>query len=254
MKSPALEFAGYRTDFSTQDGGGMIEERIFSDREKLAEALASSVADSLISGLEARERASLVVSGGSTPGPFFARLRTLELAWERVTITLADERWVDPSSDASNERLVRETLLQDRAATAGFVPLKTPDSTPEEAGQEVVGRLAPHLPFEVVVLGMGGDGHTASLFPCDRRQNAAIWDGEESGTLVVPGYPETAPHPRLSLTPRALLDCRRLILHITGDAKREVYRRAQRPGPVQELPIRCVLHQEQRDVEVYWAP
>lgn len=230
-------------------GRGMVRELKFDDSQSLAKALASSVADSLYGTLTGRPRASLVVSGGSTPLPFFHQLRTLELPWLQVDVTLADERWVDADHEASNERFIRRELLQEMASSARFVGLKTAHGTPEEGVEEVARRIDPLRPFDVVVLGMGGDGHTASLFPDDPM----ILDRLASDALCVPARPPSQPLPRLSLTPEALSGCQRMILHITGEAKRELYLRAKEPGPVEELPIRAFLHGTV-DVDVYWSP
>ena len=228
---------------------GKIREMLFDDRQSLAESLASSVADSLYGTLTGRPRASLVVSGGSTPLPFFRHLRTLELPWLQVDITLADERWVDAGHEASNESFVARELMQDLAASARFIGLKTPHATPEEGCDAVARAITPLRPFDIVVLGMGGDGHTASLFPDD----PLITQRLDTGELCVAARPPSQPLPRLSLTPKAFERTQRLILHITGEDKREVYDRARKPGPVEELPIRAFLHGP-TDVDVYWSP
>lgn len=228
---------------------GKIREMLSDDRQSLAEALASSVADSLYATLTGRPRASLVVSGGSTPLPFFHHLRKLDLPWRQVDVTLADERWVDAENEASNERFVGRELLQELAASARFIGLKTPHASPEEGCNEVSGAVSPLRPFDVVVLGMGGDGHTASLFPDD----PLIAGHLASEELCVAARPPSQPLPRLSLTPTALDGCQRLILHITGEQKREVYRRAKASGPPEQLPIRAFL-QGPADIDVYWSP
>ncbi|MEO1085798.1 MAG: 6-phosphogluconolactonase [Acidobacteriota bacterium] len=226
-----------------------VREIFFDDRESLAESLASSIADSLYGTLTGRPRASLVVSGGSTPRPLFKALQGLELPWLQVDVTLADERWVDAEHDASNERFVRTELLADLAASAHFLPLKSEKASPEEGGPEIEAKLRRLLPFDVTVLGMGGDGHTASLFPDDPQ----IDDRLASDALCVAARPPSQPLPRLSLTPKALWTSRRLVLHITGQDKLDVYRRALQPGPVSELPIRAFLRGP-TPIDVYWAP
>ena len=217
----------------------------------LAAGLADSVARDLRSAISERGEASLVVSGGSTPRPFFEDLSQRPLPWSHVQVTLADERWVSPDDDASNERLVRQHLLVKKARKAKLIGLKTPAATPEE-GREACEQALERIdrPFDVVVLGMGGDGHTASLFP-DAAELEAGLDPSSSQTCLAVRPPE-APHPRISLTLAALLNSRRLILHITGDEKMAVYKRASEPGPATELPIRAVL--ESGRVEVWWAP
>ncbi len=198
-----------------------------------------------------RGTASLVVSGGSTPKPLFEHLSRQSLAWDRVRVTLADERWVPADHEASNERLVRRHLLVGEAAAAELIGLKTPDPTPE-AGREACERALARLPrpFDVVVLGMGGDGHTASLFPDAPELGAGL--DPETGHTCLAVRPPAAPHPRMSLTLSAITGSRKLVLHITGEDKRQVYLSASKPGPAEELPIRAVL--ESGRVEVWWAP
>lgn len=225
----------------------------FKDSPTLVAALANQVAELLRSGIRERGRASLVVSGGSTPVPFFAALSELTLDWGKVVITLADERWVDPSDADSNERLVREHLLQNRAAAARFVGLKTGASTAVQGEKECGDRLAPlPKPFDALILGMGNDGHTASLFPQAARLGEAL--SLDSGKLCLAITPPVAPHERMTLTLPALLHSRQIILHLVGAGKREVYEKALGEGPVAEMPIRAVLLQAIAPVTVFWAP
>lgn len=230
-----------------------VLETAFDQPETLAEALAESLADDLRRAVEERGAASLVVSGGSTPLPLFAALSKTPLPWEKVWVTLADERWVEPSDAASNEKLVRDHLLRGAAAAARFVALKTPAATPEEGEAECEARLAEMpRPFDVVVLGMGGDGHTASLFP-DAPELAQALE-LDSGRLCRAMRPAKTPNPRITLTLPALIESRRVVIHITGEAKREVYRQALTPGPAQELPVRAVLNHGPEPLDVYWSP
>ena len=231
----------------------MPEFKEFKDSGTLVAVLAAQVADLLRAGIRERGRASLVVSGGSTPVPFFAALSELALDWEKVTITLADERWVDTSDADSNEHLVRQHLLQNRAVVASFVGLKTGAATAVQGEKECADRLAllPR-PFDVLILGMGNDGHTASLFPQATRFGEAL--ALDSGLLCMGITPPVAPHERMTLTLPALLQSRQIILHLVGPGKREVYERALAKGPVAEMPIRAVLGQTATPVTVFWAP
>jgi 6-phosphogluconolactonase len=168
-------------------------------------------------------------------------------------VTLADERWVETTADASNERFVRENLLAGPAAAAHFVGLKNPAPTPEAGADWATRALTrvPH-PFDVVVLGMGDDGHTASLFPGSMALARALDPGAAPGCVAINAL--VAPHARVSLNLAALLDARRIVLHIEGDAKWAVYQRARTPGTAAELPVRAVLQQKEVPVDVYWAP
>lgn len=228
-------------------------EHRFPDSLALARALSGEIQVDLHEAIEARDEASLVVSGGRTPKRLYEQLRTEKLAWSKVWITLADERWVETSSAASNERFVRETLLCDAAAAAHFIPLKNPAPTPE-AGAEWATRALTRAPrpFDVVVLGMGEDGHTASLFPGSLALARALDASAAPACIAVNAL--VAPHARMSLNLAALLDSRRIILHIEGEAKWQVYQRARTPGAAAELPIRAILHQKETPVDVFWAP
>lgn len=224
--------------------------------DRLAHDLAGFVAERLRDGLARRGEALLVVSGGSTPMPFFRALSALALDWSRVTITLADERWVPPDHDDSNERLVRAGLLQGLAARARFVPLFNGAASPE-SGLEAAAQALAVLPWpaDAVVLGMGGDGHTASLFPYapELRDALADGDGPRCLPISVPA-PPNVPLPRLSLTRRALLDTRCLLVHIHGSAKLALLEQAQQDGPPEQWPIRLALRQDQVPCEVFHAP
>lgn len=230
-----------------------VHEHRFPDRQALAAALAGEIKVDLEEAIAARGAGSLVVSGGRTPTLLFTLLRGEKLDWTRVWVTLADERWVETTAEASNERLVRETLLAGPAAAAHFVGLKNPAPTPE-AGADWASRAltrVPH-PFDVVVLGMGEDGHTASLFPGSLALARGLDPGAPPACIAVNAL--VAPHARVSLNLPALLDARRIVLHIEGDKKWEVYQRARTPGTAAEMPVRAVLQQKEVPVDVYWSP
>jgi 6-phosphogluconolactonase len=228
-------------------------EHRFPDSLALAHALSGEIEVDLNEAIAARGAASLVVSGGRTPRRLYEQLRTEKIDWNKVWVTLADERWVDTTSEQSNERLVRETLLTGAAAAARFVGLKNPAPTPE-AGAEWATRALTRAPrpFDVVILGMGEDGHTASLFPGSLALSRALDPAAPAGCVAVNAL--AAPHARMSLNLAALLDARRIVLHIEGDAKWQVYLRARAPGATAELPVRAVLHQKETPVDVFWAP
>lgn len=225
----------------------------FKDSSALVAALAGEVAELLRVGIRERGRASLVVSGGSTPVPFFTALSALVLDWQQVVVALADERWVEPTDADSNEHLVRQHLLQNQAAAARFVGFKTGAPTAVQGEKECGDRLAllPR-PFDVLILGMGNDGHTASLFPQATRLGEAL--NMDSGKLCLAITPPAAPHERMTLTLPALLQSRQIILHLVGPGKRAVYERALAKGPVAEMPIRAILGQTFAPVTVFWAP
>ena len=228
-----------------------IVEHLFPDAEALTAALAERVSEALEAAVGARGRASLVVSGGRTPRPLFETLAQRDLPWSQVHATLADERWVDADSLDSNEGMLRPSLLQGQAAAVHFVPLKNEAPDPELGRAECAAALAGMpWPLDLVLLGMGADGHTASLFP--RVAGEALNPNCADTCRAV--YPESAPHPRMSLTASALLASRVLILHFTGEEKLAVYRQALEPGPIEELPVRVVLRQPKVPVELWWSP
>jgi 6-phosphogluconolactonase len=230
-----------------------IRELRDADGEAQAATLAAAIAADLAAALTRRPAASLVVSGGRTPAAMLAQLAAQRLDWSRVFITLADERWVPADDAASNEALVRTALLRERAAAARFIGLKNDAPTPAAGAAQAWNALAVLArPFDVVVLGMGDDGHTASLFP----GSPELASGLDAAALpaCLPVHPPGAPHARLSLNLAALLQSRRICVQISGAQKRQVYERAQAAGPVASLPIRAILRQGAVPVDVYWCP
>jgi 6-phosphogluconolactonase len=180
-------------------------------------------------------------------------LRAEKLDWPKAWITLADERWVDTASEESNERMVRETLLSGPVAAAHFIGLKNPAPTPEAGAEWATRALTRALrPFDVVVLGIGEDGHTASLFPGSIALSRALDASAAPACVTVNAL--AAPHARMTLNLAALLDARRLILHFGGQAKWQVYQRARTSGAAAELPVRAILHQKETPVDVFWSP
>jgi 6-phosphogluconolactonase len=227
--------------------------RRYADIETLSRELATQIAKSLSVAIGARGLASLVVSGGRSPVRLFEILRAQPLDWGRVCIALADERWVGPEHAASNERLVRDVLLKDQAASARFLGLKNGAPTPDlgaVSAWETFARVP--RPFDAVILGMGDDGHTASLFPGSPNLPSALNRSAAAGCVGM--WSPVAPHPRLSLNLTALLDSRRVVVLITGESKWRAYAAACAPGPVEDMPVRAVLRQSRTPVDVMWSP
>lgn len=228
-----------------------MKESNFPSVDALNKGFAEQIADLLRAGIAARGKASLIVSGGRTPQGMFAQLSEQTLDWSKVVISLADERWVETTDEASNEKMVREHLLKNKAAEARFVGLK---NAAADAQQGVAGCVSEftHIPapFDVVILGMGEDGHTASLFPCSAQIKQGLDLNYPEPYLAV--QPTTAPHWRMSLSLAALLDSRKLFLHLTGEGKKAVLSQALAGTDEFEMPIRAVL--QRADVELVWAP
>ena len=227
----------------------------FDEREPLFEALADKIAMVLADAIASRGHASLVVSGGSTPADLYDRLCRRELEWRKVAITLSDERWVPVTSERSNEKLVRSRLLKHRAAPAHLVPLKADAVCAADAVAEIDARVsAMARPFDLTLLGMGEDGHTASLIPGADGLNAAL-DTESTALVRTIVPPEaTGMGERVTLTLRALLDSRRICILIRGEEKRAAFERVMRGDDVREAPVRAVLMQSFAPVEIFWAP
>ncbi|MGD0502088.1 MAG: 6-phosphogluconolactonase [Steroidobacteraceae bacterium] len=225
----------------------------FSSMADLAQALALDVAQTLARAIAARGAASLIVSGGKTPVKLFEQLRAQPIEWRRVSVALADERWVDPGDPGSNERMVREVLLKDRAAEARFAGLKNAAPSPDlgaVSAWETFARIP--RPFDLTLLGMGDDGHTASLFPGSPNLSIALTPTAAAGCVGMRA--PSAPQARLSLNLSALLDSRRMLIVLEGEGKLSTYEAANGNGPIEEMPVRAVLRQSRVPVEVIWAP
>ncbi len=226
----------------------------FTDCQAQAAALAERVGERLRAAVAERNQAVLAVSGGSTPKDFFDCLSREPLDWSKVQVTLVDERWVPDSDARSNAQLVQSRLLQHAAGAARFIPLYTGDASPEAGLAEADARIdALGLPFDVVVLGMGEDGHTASFFPGgDRLAEALDMAGR---ARVLPMRAPGAGEPRITLTLPTLLDTRALYLLVSGEKKRDLLADARLGlGAARDYPVRAVLIQQRVPVAVYWCP
>ena len=227
-----------------------LMEKKFPEAEKLAQSLADEISRRLAKAVSDRGMATLAVSGGRSPIRLFQLLSEAEVPWLSVVVTLVDERWVDPNDDASNEKLVRENLLVGKAGAARFMSLKNLEPTPEKGVPICHDRLAKiSFPFDVIVLGMGDDGHTASLFPHAPGLAQALNSTRDELCAAV--RPTTAPHPRMTLTLRALQSSRWLVLPLQGDAKLKTFRTAMEDGPIEDMPVRAVLRQMVAPIEVW---
>ena len=226
-------------------------EHLFESRDEASVAAARHIARRLTVRLNDAGKTSLVVSGGTTPARCFAELSEIALDWNKVHVLLSDERWVPPDHDDSNEKLVRESLLVNAAKAAQLLPVFAAGADIgkrcEALGEEI--RALP-FPFACALLGMGEDGHFASLFPDAGNLQQGL--KTDSQLLCMPVTTAASEHPRVSLTLAALSRSDEVVLLIFGDGKREVYEQAKQKGS--ELPVAQLIRQKRTPVNVYWAP
>ncbi|WP_031554566.1 6-phosphogluconolactonase [Parvularcula oceani] len=219
----------------------MIES--FDSRKEMTRAARDAVCARLRAGISDRGQASMALSGGSTPRPLYEDLSQQSIEWNRTSVTLADERLAPEDSGGRNEELVRKHFLRDKAAAAAFTPLI---GTKDLHGC--------HMPFDVTILGMGKDGHTASLFPHSPGLKEALEAAPEDICEVTPDpLPEDAPWKRLTLSRSGILSSRLILLLVTGREKRDVLEEAMRQGQVEEMPVRAVLHAPDAPLRVLYA-
>lgn len=220
-----------------------------ADPQRQAELMADSIADALAYAVQTHGVASLVVSGGRSPIIFFEQLSTRDLNWSRVQISLADERWVPATDPASNEGLVRRHLLQNAASEAQLIGLYQPGGSLAQAAvlaDQTLEQL--QRPIDVLVLGMGNDGHTASLFPGNPALAHAL--RSDCPERCLPMQAPVEPQARLTMTYPLLAGARMQCLAIQGADKLETLRTALAADPLQ-MPIRAFLHSP---LEIYWCP
>ena len=216
----------------------------YPDRAALMAGLASVMVKELASALR-NGPATLSVPGGTTPGPVFDALSVADLDWAQVFVLLNDERWVGEDSPRSNTHLLRERLLQRKAAAATLLPLYAPAPKPEDRIEQLAQTIAPHLPISVLLLGMGNDMHTASLFPGADHLIQAL---SPDAPVLMALRADAAGEPRITLSARVLQAAQHIHILITGPEKRQALDRAQTLPP-ELAPIRTVLDQ----ATVHWA-
>ena len=223
----------------------------FKNRGNLDSTLAKNIANVLAKAVSEKGHASIAVSGGSTPKGFFSALSSIKLPWNKITIMLADERWVPLDDSASNTRLVHENLLQNKAVKANFFHIKQGDEFSTETLEDLnVAVDSSILPLDVLILGMGEDGHTASLFPCSEQIDECFSSSADSLIKVVP---KSAPHQRVTFSFSALKQSKHIFLHICSKGKKGVLNDALAGTNIKEMPIRAFLQDPNVNTNVYWA-
>lgn len=223
----------------------MMEFVEYPDRELMMLTLADKLTGDLAAALRAHDRVTFSVPGGTTPGPIFEVLCEQDLAWDRVAVVLNDERWVPEDNPRSNTALLRQKLLISKASGATLVPLYKVGMAAEDAMEDLSAGLRGHLPISVLLLGMGADMHTASLFPGADNLKAAL---AADAPVLMPMRAEGAGEPRITLTAPVLNAAMRKHVVITGTQKRAALERAQTLPP-EQAPISAVL----AGATVHWA-
>ena len=221
----------------------------FENTSALDMSLSSEVSERLNNAIQKQGKASLILSGGRTPLGFFHQLSKQVLDWSKVTVTLADERWVKNDHKDSNEKLVKENLLINEAHCAKFLSLKNDFDTAVAGEAQLEKELAEYGQFTVVILGMGDDGHTASLFPCSDELPVGMDLNTMSNLVAI--TPKTAPYERISLTAKSIFNAKKVILHLNGSAKLHTLEEAMNLSDSSQMPIYAFL---QHGLDIFWSP
>lgn len=234
----------------------MVVERFFETREALTQALQQECEAALIAAVEERGEATFMVSGGSTPEVLYKAMSHSDLPWESIYVALVDERWVDFDHPRSNEAFVTRSLIQNKAANTNLIGMKNSAEHPQDGLDDCEAayqQLA--QPFDITILGMGPDGHTASWFPhAEGLDNALTTDSLCAAVTAHKSEVTGDEVLRMTLSLQGVLKSKKLYLLLTGNDKLETFRAAQAGTDVSEMPIRALLQQDALDLTVFWAP
>ncbi len=233
------------------------KEFLFTQRDALYKHVANECATQILRGVEKQGKASIVLAGGTTPEPVFNRLNKMSLWWHNVQVVPSDERWVDVDHEQSNQGLLQRSLLIKHAASAKIIPLKNKAATPASGQVECEKSLGEiESPFDFVLLGMGADGHFASLFPDCAQLTESLNLNQTKKCIAIDatGCPVAGAFPkRMSLTLSAIVNSKKIILIITGKEKLEVLRCAMRENNPSDKPVAALLNQNRTPVDICWA-
>lgn len=227
----------------------MLTEFKFDTREGASAAVAARIAGLVVAQLARDGEANFVVGGGSTPGDCFEYLSGYELEWAKIQVALSDERWVPNDHSDSNERLVRNTMLKDAASAGSILSIYEAGLSVEERC-DALQAYKPEKGFACAMVGMGTDGHFASLFPDADCLETGLDLSNES--FYMPVRTAASPHPRISMTLSALLESDEILLFFFGEEKLAVYENAHTVDKT--YPITALLEQSKTPVSLYWAP
>lgn len=231
-------------------GINKVQLQHYNNEKQLNQKLSWQLENILKSAVNARGQAYLAVSGGKSPKGLFQILSNANLPWENIVITLTDERCLEPTSLESNEYLIRTNLLQNKAKHAQFIPIYGDARSQNVYLSQIEEKIASLPLFDAVVLGMGTDGHTASLFPCSPE----IKDSLTTKDALICTNPSSASYQRISMTMSRLLQSEVIFLYLVGNEKLNVLNRALSGDDVLEMPIRAFLQNEEVPVKIQFAP
>lgn len=228
-----------------------VKERFYRNRENLFESLTDHCQQTLEQACVDNGQASFMVSGGSTPAPLYQKLARRVMSWQKINVALVDDCWDEPNSENSAQGLVQKTLLQHNALDCPFTGLKSKHKSAEQgAGLANADYNSLPNPWDLTILGMGVDGHTASLFAdLNDTNQASVQDSED---LVVAVTDDNVEH--ITLTKTGLMRSKQIVLLITGEEKLATFRQAQQETDHNKMPVSALLQQTQVPVQVFWAP
>jgi len=225
----------------------------YDSLDELAEAVAGDVGFIIESALDARGEALIALPGGKTPLPIYAKLAAAKLNWKKVTIVPTDERLVELSDPRSNIRAIAQAFLP---TGARVFPINSDIADYKLAGNSANAKLADlKFPLDLAWLGVGSDGHTASIFAGPDLEDALNAPKGRHAIGVMPDpLPPEAPVARVTLTRSAILSARTVLITITGQDKRDLLEGAIADGHSSKLPIGRVLAEAEQPIDIHWAP